>query len=68
MPMRPLALTDNELAALMNAARVLQPQQRDTFVRIVAHRVQDTCEVQGVVERVLRELLHAPERLSHLSL
>ena len=61
--MRPLALSDSELAALMDAARALQPEQRDVFLRALAFRVQDTREIDlgRVCADVLRELLRAPE-------
>jgi hypothetical protein len=53
-PARPLALTDSELDAVMRAARVLQPYQRDSFLKDIATELASLPVLgPGVVHRAI---------------
>lgn len=61
----PLALSDDELAAIMDAAKPLQPHQRDQFLREVAdelakHELIGPGIVSRVASRLQRQHLTAP--------
>jgi hypothetical protein len=54
---RPIALSDDELDAIMNAAKPLQPANRDRFLRAVAEAITALPEVgPGSVHRAIAEL------------
>ena len=54
--MPPVKLTDDELAAVLAAARPLDVRMRDPFLRAVAHELQGCSEIgPGVVHQVCRE-------------
>jgi hypothetical protein len=52
--MPPLALTDSELQAVLNACKPLQPRDRDAFLRDVANEIAalSMCG-DGAVHRVI---------------
>jgi hypothetical protein len=54
----PLRLSDAELDAILDAARPLPIEARDTFLRAVAHRLQQECGElgPGSVSRACRAL------------
>jgi hypothetical protein len=55
----PLKLTDAELDAVFSAARPLDPDTRDPFLRAVAHALLQDCAGEvgpSTVARVCREL------------
>jgi hypothetical protein len=55
--MKPVALSDSELGAVMSAARPLDPDLRDPFLRAVANALQGYAVVgPGVVARTCAEL------------
>jgi hypothetical protein len=61
-----LRLTDDELDAIMAAARPLDPDLRDPFLRAVATALQGNAEIgPGVVARTCaelqREFFHPPD-------
>jgi hypothetical protein len=50
----PISLTDSELTAVMDAARPLQPRDRDRFLKAVAQAIADLPEVgPGSVHRAI---------------
>jgi hypothetical protein len=52
----PLRLTDDEMNAVLSAARPLAVEMRDPFLRAVAHELQGCREIgPGVVHQVCRE-------------
>jgi hypothetical protein len=52
--MAPIRLTDSELAAVMNAARPLQPHQRDGFLQDIAAELTKLPAVgPGALHRVI---------------
>jgi hypothetical protein len=54
---RPIALSDDELSAIMNAAKPLQPADRDRFLRAVAEAITALPEIgPGSVHRAIAEL------------
>jgi predicted DNA-binding transcriptional regulator YafY len=54
---RPIALSDDELSAIMNAAKPLQPADRDRFLRAVAEAITALPEIgPGSVHRAISEL------------
>ena len=54
--MPPVRLTDDELNAVLNAARPLAVELRDPFLRAVAHELQGRREIgPGLVHQVCRE-------------
>jgi hypothetical protein len=54
--MPPLKLSDDEMSAVMSAARPLSIELRDPFLRAVAHELQGCSEIgPGVVHQVCRE-------------
>jgi hypothetical protein len=54
--MPPIRLTDDELSAVLAAARPLDVRMRDPFLRAVAHELQGCSEIgPGVVHQVCRE-------------
>jgi hypothetical protein len=51
---RPIALSDDELQAVMDAARPLQPRDRDRFLKAVAQAIAELPEVgPGSVHRAI---------------
>jgi hypothetical protein len=51
---RPISLTDSELQAVMDAARPLQPRDRDRFLRAVAQAITELPEIgPGSVHRAI---------------
>jgi hypothetical protein len=53
----PLALSDDELAMMVAAARPLAPHQRDGFLQAVADELSRCGQVgPGVVHRICREM------------
>jgi hypothetical protein len=59
------ALSDDELEAVMSAARPLQPKARTEFLTAVAAELERQPERgPGVIYRVCRELQLAPRRRS----
>jgi hypothetical protein len=55
-----LSLSDEQLAAVMDAARGLPIQNRDAFLRLVAKQLQPTpVDVSEAVRRALLYLRHA---------
>jgi hypothetical protein len=57
--MPPLRLSDDELDAVFDAARPIDPDLRDPFLRAVAHALQQDCAGEigpGTGARVCREL------------
>jgi hypothetical protein len=55
--MAPLALTDEQLHAVMRAAFPLQPRDRDAFLRDVATALQGISELgPGLLHRVVCEV------------
>jgi hypothetical protein len=67
--MPPIALTDDELTAVLDAARPLPVELRDTFLHAVAHALAGHKVVgPGVVFAVCRELQRQffdPPNLEH---
>lgn len=65
----PLALTDDELAAIMSAAAPLQPHQRSQFLRdVVAELAKYEVVGPGIIGRVTAKLQREhlnPSRLHH---
>jgi hypothetical protein len=64
--MPPLRLSDSELDAVMAAARPLDPDLRDPFLRAVANALQGKAEIgPGVVARTCsemqRQFFHPPD-------
>ncbi|WP_426613764.1 hypothetical protein [Bradyrhizobium sp. McL0616] len=56
----PLSLSDEELAAVMDAATPLQPHQRSEFLRDVSAELASYEVVgPGVIHRIVRELQRA---------
>ena len=54
----PLALTDDQLGAIMRLAAPLQPQCRDAFLRILAHELRDKRDVgDGELHRIAAEVI-----------
>jgi hypothetical protein len=54
---KPLALTDEQMSAVMNAAEPLVPADRDQFLRALADALRDEPELgDGVVARAIRSL------------
>jgi len=54
---QPISLTDSELTAIMNAAKPLQPIDRDRFLRAIAEAITALPEVgPGSVHRAIVEL------------
>jgi hypothetical protein len=64
-----IKLTDEELSAVMSAARPLAPELRDPFLRAVAHTLQGREVIgPGLVARVCAELqarFFEPPQLHH---
>jgi hypothetical protein len=63
---QPIALSDDELQAVMDAARPLQPRDRDRFLRAVAHAIAELPVVgPGSVHRAIatvwRGYFNAPD-------
>jgi hypothetical protein len=57
-PPRPISLSDEQLSAVMRAAAVLLPADRDPFLRALAHRLRGETELgDGVVYLAIRELM-----------
>ena len=57
--MPPVKLTDDELAAVLAAARPLDVRMRDPFLLAVAHALQQDCSGEigpGTVARVCRDM------------
>jgi hypothetical protein len=55
--MPPLALTDDELTAILNACRPLQPRDRDQFLKDIATELARAPVLgDGVVFRTIREV------------
>jgi predicted DNA-binding transcriptional regulator YafY len=51
---QPISLTDSELTAVMDAARPLQPRDRDRFLRAVARAIAELPEIgPGSVHRAI---------------
>jgi hypothetical protein len=67
--MPPIRLTDSELDAVMAAARPLDPDLRDPFLRAVANALQGQTVIgPGVVARTCAELqreFFRPPELQH---
>jgi hypothetical protein len=56
LPSRPLGLTDDQRGAIMRLAAPLQPQCRDAFLRILAHKLRGKRDVgDGELHRVARD-------------
>jgi hypothetical protein len=53
---RPLALDDSQLDAIMRAAAPLQPQDRDAFLKDVAHALNGHELGDGIVGRICAEV------------
>ncbi len=54
---RPLALTDQQYAAVCQACEPLLPADRDAFLRALAHVLQGEVEIgDGTVTRAIRSL------------
>jgi hypothetical protein len=54
--MSPIRLTDDELTAVMSAARPLAVERRDAFLQAVAHQLSGHNVIgPGVVHRVVAE-------------
>jgi hypothetical protein len=63
---QPIALSDDELSAIMNAARPLRPRDRDNFLRQIAQVIADLPErgpgsVYRAIARVWRQHFDAPD-------
>jgi hypothetical protein len=63
---QPISLTDDELTAIMDAARPLQPRDRDRFLRqiaeaIVAMPVRGPGAIHRAIRSVWREHFDAPD-------
>ena len=54
-PMSPLALTDEQLSAVMTAAAPLAPDQREPFLIAVAERLRAVPIGDGSIHRVVRD-------------
>jgi hypothetical protein len=68
--MRPLALTDLQMAQVMDAARHLRPRDRGAFLELIAGHLREIADPgDGDVDRAIRtvasEMKH--ERLSWVS-
>ena len=51
---QPIRLSDDELAAVMNAARPLAPRDRDRFLQAVAQAISELPEIgPGSVHRAI---------------
>jgi hypothetical protein len=65
MASRPIALTDTQLNAIMDAAEPLHPHDRTSFLEWVAERLNGRELGDGFVGRVVREtqreFWHPPE-------
>jgi hypothetical protein len=64
--MQPISLTDNELTAIMDAARPLQPRDRDRFLRQIAEAIVAMPErgpgaIHRAIRSVWREYFDAPD-------
>jgi hypothetical protein len=63
--MPPVALTDQQLTAIMRAAEPLRVGDRDRFLQAVAERLQGRVIGDGEVGRAIREVLptlsHQPQ-------
>jgi predicted DNA-binding transcriptional regulator YafY len=58
-PMPPVRLTDDELEAVMSAARPLEPWRRDAFLQEVANSLARCGELgPGIVHRVVAQVQH----------
>ena len=58
--MPPIKLSDDELSAVMSAARPLLPERRDEYLRAVAAALQSCHEIgPGAVYRVVAEMQRA---------
>jgi predicted DNA-binding transcriptional regulator YafY len=56
----PISLTDSELTAVMDAARPLQPRDRDRFLRAVAQAIAELPEIgPGSVYRAIHATFRA---------
>jgi hypothetical protein len=54
----PVRLTDDQLTALMRLAQPLQPQHRDTFLRLIAHELQGRADIgDGELHRVACDVI-----------
>jgi hypothetical protein len=65
-PAKPLALTDREYTAVMNACRPLQPRQRDAFLQALALELRGIGElgdgrVHRAIAQVQRQFFDAPD-------
>ena len=63
---QPIRLSDDELAAVMNAARPLAPRDRDRFLQAVAQAISELPEIgPGSVHRAIhatfRQYFDAPD-------
>ena len=56
-PPNPISLSDAQLTAVMNAAAVLHPADRDPFLRALAHRLRGELIGDGNLARAIRETL-----------
>jgi hypothetical protein len=67
--MPPLALSDSELAAIMNAAKPIPPERRDGFLLAVASELKRCGEIgPGSVGRAIRAVQRQyfdPPNLTH---
>jgi hypothetical protein len=56
MSPRPIALTDDQMFAVIAAAQVLPPDLRSTFLAAVAHALRGVPVGDGSVPRIIREV------------
>jgi hypothetical protein len=55
---RPIAVSDQQLSAIMNACEPLQPMERSAFLAALAHQLSGYSDVgDGELHRLIRELL-----------
>jgi hypothetical protein len=59
MSLDQLDLTDNQMTAVAQACGALQPQERDRFLRAIAHRLRGVMLGDGSLSRAIRAELDA---------
>jgi hypothetical protein len=65
----PIPISENQFLAIVNAAAVLCPSDRDQFVANVAHELEDKPIGDGTVGRAIagafKTFFHPPEGAAH---